>query len=520
MPILPAHPDLEQLRHQAKDLLHAAQSGDAGAIARMDPASNGLTLAAAQLALAREYGFAGWPRLKEAVEARALDLALKTVAFCEASIGDPRRAARMLAETPELAGSSFATAVVLGDVTRVADDLQRDAGLATRPDPRTGWTALHAACASRWHQLEPARADGLLAVARVLLDAGADPIAQAPWRPGRGAGRRPLRCAIAISNSGSSNRLLVELLLHNGAVPDDHDLYLAGFAHDRRQLLPLLLAHVPNVREIAEQALAAPISNGDTESARLLLQAGADPRRYRDDDGRPTSIAWAAIQAGCSAKLLELILAHDADPKSAGPDGRTPFRAATAAGKNEIADLLRRHGATDDATRIDRFLSACRRAERAEARRMLDSDPGLLDHLDDNERAAVSRAAEAGDRAAVGLMLDLGFALEARGERGATPLHEAAYAGSAVTVQLLLDRGADIEARDTMWDSTPIGWASVGSGERPATAPDADWLQTVRILLDHGASTDDISLDPDEPKPPGSEVAQLLRAHLDQTSHS
>jgi hypothetical protein len=76
-----------------------------------------------------------------------------------------------------------------------------------------------------------------------------------------------LRCAVAASNSGPSNRPVVELLLNRGAVPDDHDLYLAGFAHDRDRLLPLLLARVPNLDEIAAQALAAPISNGVSESA-------------------------------------------------------------------------------------------------------------------------------------------------------------------------------------------------------------------------------------------------------------
>src|SRR5438445_12567553 len=35
MPTLPAHPNLDQLRHQAKDLLSAAQAGDADAIARI-----------------------------------------------------------------------------------------------------------------------------------------------------------------------------------------------------------------------------------------------------------------------------------------------------------------------------------------------------------------------------------------------------------------------------------------------------------------------------------------------------
>jgi hypothetical protein len=60
MPTLPAHPNLDHLRHQAKDLLHTAQAGDADAVARIHGVSNRLTLATPQLALAREYGFASW----------------------------------------------------------------------------------------------------------------------------------------------------------------------------------------------------------------------------------------------------------------------------------------------------------------------------------------------------------------------------------------------------------------------------------------------------------------------------
>src|SRR5581483_680260 len=356
------------------------------------------------------------------------------------------------------------------------------------------------------------RAEGLLAVARLLIDAGADPTAQTS---GARAAWTPLRCVIASANSGPSNRPLAELLLERGAIPNDHDLYLAGFAHDRHQLLLLLIAKTPSLAEVAEQALAAPVSNDDTESARMLLTAGADPHRYRDDEGQPVPIVWAALAAGCGREFVELLLDQRADPNAAGADGRTPYQVATAGGQTELADLLRRHGAADTATSSDRFLSACRRADRPEAEQMLNAEPGLLERLSDEERAAIFRAAEHGDTAAVGLMLDLGFPLETRGDDGGTALHAAAYNGSAETVRLLLARGADVEARDTTWNDTPLGWAVVGSGERPRTNNAADWIETTRTLLEHGASTKEISLGPDNSKPPSPEVAELLRAHLD-----
>src|SRR5262249_51581102 len=189
MPNLPARPNLDQLRHQARDLLRAARAGDAAATKRIEAVSDRLSLAAAQLVVARDYGFSSWARLKAEVDARTMDLAHKVEEFLDASIRDwTGRAVRLLAATPEIAGYNFATAVMLGDADRVRMEIERDPVVATRPDARSGWTPLHAVCASRWHRLDPARADGLLSVARLLLDAGADLKARIGGPPGRRPG--------------------------------------------------------------------------------------------------------------------------------------------------------------------------------------------------------------------------------------------------------------------------------------------------------------------------------------------
>jgi hypothetical protein len=60
---LPERPDLDQLRHQARGLQRAAAGGDRAAADRLGVASPRPSLAAAQLAVAREYGFSSWPRL-------------------------------------------------------------------------------------------------------------------------------------------------------------------------------------------------------------------------------------------------------------------------------------------------------------------------------------------------------------------------------------------------------------------------------------------------------------------------
>jgi ankyrin repeat protein len=506
---LPARPSLDHLRREARDLLRAAQSGDTAAADRIRAVSAASTLASAQLAVAREYGFASWARLKTMVEARTTDLARQAEMFCEASIRDwTGRAVRMLAATPELASYSFATAVILGDADRVRAEIARDPGLATRVDARTGWTPLHAACASRWNRFDPGRTDGLLAVARLLLDAGADPVGRSGGQRGRG-GWTPLRCAVA----GATNPPVVALLLERGAVPDDHDLYLAGFGGDEHESLRLMLGHATDVAQLAEMALAAPISQNDTEGVRLLLEAGADPRRYADDDGAAASAAYEAVQSGCSAELLDLLLAHGAEPDRPGREGRSPYTLASIQGRADLADLLRQYGAVGDISDTDLFLAALQHADQAAVREQLARDPGLRDRLSEAQQAAaLVRAAETGHTAALALMLDLGFPVDARGgDDGGTALHAAAYSGSADAVLLLLGRGADLEARDATWDSPPLDWAAVGSGERSDTNRRADWIATVQALLEAGASTDSITLSPDEPKQPSPEVATLLR---------
>ncbi|HEX9516140.1 MAG TPA: ankyrin repeat domain-containing protein [Streptosporangiaceae bacterium] len=509
MATLPARPDLGHLRRQARDLLRAARSGDSAAAGRVAAVSDRTTLAAAQLAVAREYGFASWARLKTAVDARTRDLAELAGAFCEASIRQGTgQAARMLAETPELADYSFATAVILGDADRVRREIDRDPGSATRPDERWGWLPLHAVCASRWHRFDPARAGGLEAVARLLLDAGADPRAVTSGRGSQAGGWIPLTCAVA----GAANPAIARLLLEHGAVPGDRDLYLAGFADDDHQCLRLLIEHAPNVTGIARMALAAPISSSDTEGVRLLLDAGADPGRFLDDGERPAPVIYAAVRAGCAADLVELLLAHGGAPAAPGPDGRSPHALAVSQGRSDLADLLRSHGAADDATDADRLLQACLQGDAVAARRQLARDPGLLSRLTSLQQGtAMARAAESGNAPGVAVMLDLGFAVDAIGADGGTALHAASYAGTVPVIRLLLDRGADLEARDTTWSSTPLIWAIIGSGEAPDTNPGADWLGAVQLLIEAGASTGDVTLSADDAKPPSAAVAEYLR---------
>jgi ankyrin repeat protein len=471
MSVLPERPDLDQARRQAKELLRAAQGGDAAALSRLAAVAAPLTLAGSQLALARELGQPSWAALVREVEARNASIPENVVRFLRFSvnvqIGD---AARMLHDDPALAESGFPAAVVVGDVARVGAELRRDPGAATRIDQGSGWTALHLACASRFH-LDPARAPGLANVARLLLDAGAD-------IDGLSGGRRcwrPLECAVTSANSSRNNEPIIRLLLDRGAPVRSETLLASLYAAGGTWCLELLTESAAGAPELFTEALVEGVAGADLDAVAVLLAAGADP-------------------------------------EATGSDGRSARRRALTAGVPATVELL--GGGGDDP--VDRLLEAVVTGNGDTARGLAAADPGIMDRLERADRAALVAAAERGNLASVGLMLELGFPIEARREAidddGATALHAASWAGSAEIVALLLEHGADISARDTRWQSQPLEWALVGSGEAPPSAPAPNWVRTVTLLLDAGASLDGVTFNPEEPKQPSAAVLALLRS--------
>lgn len=202
------------------------------------------------------------------------------------------------------------------------------------------------------------------------------------------------------------------------------------------------------------------------------------------------------------------MLAAGANPAKLDPDGLSPLRQAVRAGNEQIAAALRRHGAPEDATDIDRFVGACARGDRAGAERLLTELPELRDRLSGYDRAAIVDVARSGAAAAVRLMLELGFSPNARNSFGETPLHAAASAGDAETVRVLLEHGGELDARDANFEGTPLGYATVGSGEHHGS--DGDWVATVRLPLDAGADQTGVWV---PSRPPSEDVAEVLRSH-------
>jgi ankyrin repeat protein len=471
MSVLPEHPNLDQARRQAKELLRAARAGEPAALDRLAAVSAPLTLAGAQLALARELGQPSWAALVREVEACRTSIPEDVIRFLRSSVNlQIGMAARMLHANPALAESGFPAAVVLGDAARVKQELRRDPGVAVRVDPATGSSALHLLCASRFH-LDPARAPGLAEVAGLLLDAGAE-------IDGQSTGRRcwrPLECAVTSANSSANNEPIIRMLLDRGAPVRSETVQASLYAAGGTWCLELLTQAAAGRPELFTEALGEAVARSDPDAVRVLLAAGADP-------------------------------------DLPGADGRSARRRALSEGVAATVELLGRAGGDP----VDRLLEAIVTGDGDAARALAAAAPGLIGGLASTDEAALVYAAERGNIASVALMLELGFPIntsrEGTDEDGATALHAASWAGSAETVALLLQHGADLTARDTHWNGHALDWALVGSGEAPDVAPEPDWVRTVTLLLGAGAPTDELTVGDGGPKQPSDAVVELLRS--------
>ncbi len=302
MPDLPSRPDLGQLRRQAKELLRAAQRDDTDAVARLHAVSDRLILGSALLAVAREYGFASWAKLKTEVDRREI---LDT--------RDVTRLNALLAEHPELAVEPMLHwcdhpqgATPLGYVAMLRYDTSRG---IWRDVPGTGAIARKLLEAGAPPDGAPGDAEtplmtaasyGDAEVARVLVEAGAELAATASPDAGGVPGGTALRHAAVFGMVD-----VVKVLLAAGST----DLVQAAAAGN---ITALLSAETPQRERVAalriDQLLGAetPVDgvdadgstalheaaySGRADSVRHLLARGADPGR-RDNRFDGTPLGW------------------------------------------------------------------------------------------------------------------------------------------------------------------------------------------------------------------------------------
>jgi ankyrin repeat protein len=497
---LPERPDLDQLRRQAKKLRDAARGGSAAALERfgrqhLSAPKDPVSLAAAQLVVARELGFTSWPKLKAAVDA-ATATSDRLGEFAAASVEGRLRTARAIFDAdPEIARRSLLAATVLGDASEVRERLAVDPAAGVTLDDERGWPPLLYACYSHWHQIDPGREEGLAEVVRLLLASGASARTNDGGRPRY---RSALKGSVEVDNPS-----VTEVLLDAGANPDDGESIGEAAAHGRHRCLESLLTH--GARVTSTWALGAAVWADDPVAMRMLLEALARNGAAVSDHATATLLDAAG---DASMAVIEVLLAAGADPETGDPDGVSALRKAVRSGHVDTAARLRQLGVPDNSTDLEQFLGACLAGDRHQAERLLAERSDLPDRLRAEDRALIVEAAGSRPPETIALMLDMAFSVDDHNDLGERPLHNAAYAGKAEVVRLLLQRGADVDARDDRFDSTALAFATVGSGEQSGRP--GDWVESVRLLVDAGASRDRGWV---PGKPPSEEVMNLVQMY-------
>lgn len=465
---LPNNPSLDRLRKIAKRLRTSVEAGEPDAVVLVSEfhprgARARLTLADAQLVVARSYGFASWAKLKRHLadiepfvwtappppdpHSRAevfIRLACLTYTGLHPA---PDRASRMLGEDPGLSRTDIYAAAAAGDVDAVATMLHDDPALLNRKGGPLHWEPLLYACYSR---VAPAdRSHSTLEVARLLLSRGAD--SNAGFLSEGSYAFTALTGAFGRGEDWPHQpphpdcHALARLLLDAGADPNDAQaLYNRHFRSDNEHL-EILLAHGLG-RE----------------------KGGPWIRRLNDPLFSPASLLvielCAAAQHGFFERV-ELLVEQGTDVNERSRrTGRTAYEEAIRAGHQRIAEYLLRHGAAKiDLDPLETFALACIAGRRDEVRARLAADPALLDRLGHQRRIdMLHRAVEAGHDDGVRLIVALGVDINGMVPGTGydrTVLHNAAGWLSLDTIKLLVELGADPTLHDLTYHGTALGWA-------------------------------------------------------------
>jgi hypothetical protein len=358
MPVrpLPEKPSLQHLRYQAKDLLKGHRAHDPAVAQRIrefhprwakasdtEIFAAHLTLSEAQLAIAREYGFASWARLKRRIE-KPKPADTITLPHHE-RIEDPifRRAVEL---------------IDAGDVEGLRAHLKKHPNLVHQRVEFEGGNYFRNPSLLEFIAENPIRRGKLpkniVKITRVILDAGVEPSALNETLMLLATGCVPRECGVQIP--------LIDLLCDHRADPNhaaevaavlfEMDAVDALVQRGAQMTLPLAAA-MGKVNEAglllrkadADQrhlALAVASQYGHTEIVRLLLDAGEDPNRFNPVGGHSHSTPLHQAAGNGHLDVVKLLIAHGA--KTDVKDilfGGTPAGWANYAGHKHVESYLK-----------------------------------------------------------------------------------------------------------------------------------------------------------------------------------
>jgi ankyrin repeat protein len=502
---LPEEPSLTQLRKQAKDLRRGVQAGDPAALAEIaehypdrDPAGE-FPLHAAQLVLARHYGFTSWARLKRRVEVSerysrfparmpagdAPDPADAFLRLVCLYFGDDEpeqwaQGRRLLAEHAEITRDSVHAAAAAADVEALRRILAADPAAARSEGGPYRWEPLFYLAYSRH---DPAvTEEAVLTAARLLLDAGADPNAGYLFQ----GLCTPFTVLTGVFGEGELGPVrqprhphslaLARLLLEAGADPNDGQALYNRMFQPGNDHLELLF----------EFGLGA--GDGGPWRGRLADDLEAPAQMLRGE------LAWA-ITHGLTQRV-RLLVGQGVDVTSPFEDGSTVTSVAATTGHIDLVDYLVAHGAPPlDLDPAAAFIAAALAADRPWLDRLQREHPGLAGQVRSARPALITWAAACGRPDVVEILAGLGFDVNAKGRTDGpsdqpwqTALHKAAEDGNLELARTLLRLGADPDIRDHRFNSPPLGWARYFGQQplidllEPLTAPEQT---VVRNTDDH-----------------------------------
>jgi len=386
--------------------------------------------------------------------------------------------------TKGIARANLFTELVLGDADTVVVRLRASPEAAVREGGVQNWEPLLYVCHTCLHRGSPQRADGLVRIARELLRRGANPNAEYHWNWHPELPRTALWGALIDMDHVE----LAELLLENGANPTDGVSPHIAAGSGNVRALELLNRFGVNVNGIPggvpplRYILGWAVSQG-IPGIRWLLEHGADPNLVWAQSG---DAALHIAAQRWDVAMVELLVSHGADIHQRRSDGRTPYAIAALHGNREIAAWLLGHGAKDELSPLERFISACTSGDRERALATLAKHPKLRVELRPEHHLMMHVPAERGDSQVLETMLACGFDPEVKDADGVTALHRAAMAGRADAVRVLLSHGASVSAVDNMFAATPLVWACEGWSHDPRQ-PGADHVVVARLLLTAGS---------------------------------
>ena len=356
------------------------------------------------------------------------------------------KAQEFLVTHPDVATASIFTMAAVGDAAGVAAALEADPDAATREGGPNRWPPLLYLCFSRIHGSPGDHADwSPIETMRVLLAAGADANSGFLWR----GNVPPFTALTGVIGGGERDEsphaddlALARMLLEAGADPNDGQaLYnKARHNHDDTGYLELLF----------EFGLGTDKNGPWYEQFGTRMHSPTTLVNHELENaakGKPNRM-WVLIDRSIDAT------------QPCGRSRKTPARIAAEGLHFPVLDVLAAAGIDTTLSPSEQLCRNLLTGPSATTVDRAQSNPAELAELKTQQPGLIATAGTTGRVDLIKPLMELGFDINARfGAGGITALHEAASTNNTDMARALIEHGADPTIEDRHIGAPPIGWA-------------------------------------------------------------